>query len=362
MMDVSVVIPTCDRPDRLRALLGYLGRQTLPPREILIVDASARKLDAGAVAALGRGVVYLESVPSVCAQRNLGIRRAAAPWIFLCDDDIELPPDYLARLAAHAAAHPAAGALSGLVLEKQAGRWSGRFPERSAVVAAWKLLFGMGMWGPIAASGPLGRAIAARCRARGNHLARSGWPVITEMDGDFFRTPLYGLGAAVVRRDWLLASPFDETLDSHGIGDNYGVAVGFPAEGIHVVTGAEARHHRATANRLTDGVAQERRALALDYFIHTRPALGHAGTAALLWSLVGAGLLHAASGNSTAARAMLRAFARVASGRNPYRRGHGADPLGPIAPLGRGVSAGPPGPHAPGAPGAPGDQPAAGAP
>jgi aryl-alcohol dehydrogenase-like predicted oxidoreductase len=80
-------------------------------------------------------------------------------------------------------------------------------------------------------------------------------------------------------------------------------------------------------NRLADGVAQERRALALDYFIHTRPALGHAGTGALLWSLVGAGLLHGASRNPTAARAMFRAFGRVATGRNPYRRGRGADPL-----------------------------------
>ncbi len=334
MMEVSVVIPTCDRPDRLRALLGDLGRQTLRPRQILIVDASDRKLEAGAVAALGPGVVYLEGPRSVCVQRNLGIRRATAPWIFLCDDDIELPPDYLARLAAHAAAHPAAGALSGLVLEKLAGGWSGRFPERSALVAAWKLLFGMGIWGPIGAGGPLGRAIGARCRARGNHLARSGWPVITEMEGDCFRTPVYGLGAAVVRRDWLLASPFDESLDSHGIGDNYGVALGFPPEGIHVVTGAEARHHRAAVNRLADGVAQERRVLALDYFIHTRTALDHARTGALLWSLVGAGLLHAASRNPTAARAMFRAFARLAAGRNPYRRGRGAEPLAPLGPFG----------------------------
>jgi glycosyltransferase involved in cell wall biosynthesis len=326
-MEVSVVVPTCERPDRLRAVLGDLGRQTLAPREILVVDASAQRLEPAELAALGPGIVTFAAAPSVCAQRNLGIRRAASPWILLCDDDLQIPPDYLARLAAHAAEHPAAGAISGLFLEKQGGGWSGQFPERSTVVVGWKLLFGMGIWGPIEARGRLARAFAARCRTRGNHLAASGWPVITEMAGPYFRTPVYTLGAALVRRDWLLASPFDESLDSHGLGDNYGVAIGFPAEGIHVLTTAAVRHHRAEANRLADGLAQERRVLALDYFIRTRPELAHARPPAFLWSLVGAGLLHAASGNPTAARAMFRALARVTRGRNPYRQGRGAEPL-----------------------------------
>jgi len=52
----------------------------------------------------------------------------------------------------------------------------------------------------------------------------------------------------------------------------------------------------------------------------------------LLWSLFGAALLHAASGNRTASRASLRALARVATGRNPYRVGRGAEPLDPLPP------------------------------
>jgi glycosyltransferase involved in cell wall biosynthesis len=334
-MQVSVVIPTCNRPDRLRALLDNLNRSTLPLREVLVVDSSDHRLGAEAFAGLDRlSVVYLEAARSVCLQRNAGIRAATSPWIFLCDDDMEVPPDYLARLAAHAAAHPACGAVSGVVLEKQAGGWSGQFPETSSLVVAWKFLFEMGIWGPIRARGPIARAIAGRCRARGNHLARSGWPVITEMDGAFFRTPIYALGASLVKRDWLLASPFDESLDSHGLGDNYGVAIGFPRKGdgdggIHVVNDAPVCHHRAETNRLTDGVAQERRMLALDYFIQTRPELAGVSTAHFLWSLVGAGILHAASGNRAVSRAMFRAFTRVATGRNPYRAGRGAEPLGP---------------------------------
>ena len=329
-MEISVVIPTCNRPDRLLALLANLNRSTHPLREVLVVDSSDERLGPGAFADFDElGVVHLSAARSVCVQRNVGIRLAAAPWIFLCDDDMEVAPDYLTRLAAHATSHPACGAVSGLFLEKQDGAWSGQFPETSSLVIAWKFLFEMGMWGPIRGRDPLARAIAGRCRARGNHLARSGWPVITEMDGAFFRTPVYSLGAALVRRDWLLASPFDESLDSHGLGDNYGVALGFPAEGIHVLNDAPVFHHRAAANRIADGVAQERRMLALDYFIQTRRELAHARTAHLLWSLIGAAILHAASGNRTVARAMLRAFARVATGRNPYRARRGAEPLDP---------------------------------
>lgn len=327
-MEVSAVIPTCNRPERLCALLKSLARSTLLPREVVVVDSSDVKLDRSTFAdfALPR-VVYLEAQRSVCAQRNAGIRHATSPWIFLCDDDIEVPPDYLDRLAAHVEAQPACGAVSGLCLEKEGGAWSAHFPERSALVLAWKTLFEMGIWGPIVAQGLVARWIAARNRARGNHIARSGWPVITEMEGPFFRTPVYALGAALVRRDWLLASPFDESLDSHGLGDNYGVSIGFPPERVHVLTTAAVRHHRAEANRLADAEAQERRMLALDYFIHTRRELSDVRTIHFLWSLVGAAILHAFSGNPTAARAMLRALVRVARGRNPYRAGRGAGPL-----------------------------------
>jgi glycosyltransferase involved in cell wall biosynthesis len=327
-MEVSAVVPTCNRPERLRALLANLAASTHPLREVVVVDSSDSRLGPATLAELAPlRVVYLEAARSVCVQRNAGIRRASSPWLFLCDDDVEVPRETLARLVAHATAHPAAGAVAALFLERQPSGWSGAFPETSALVVAWKTLFELGMWGPIRARGPIGRALAAHHRRHGNHIARSGWPVITEMDGASFRTPIYSLGAALVRRDWLLASPFDESLDSHGLGDNYGVAIGFPPEGIHVVNAAPVYHHRAEANRIADGVAQERRMLALDYFIRTRAELAGARPRHLLWSLAGAGILHAASGNRPAARAMFRALARVATGRNPYRTGRGAEPL-----------------------------------
>ena len=134
----------------------------------------------------GLNIDYLESPPSVCAQRNLGVRRARSSWVFICDDDVEAPPQYLALLAAHLAAHPECGAVSGLFLEKGASGWIGQHPEESSLVVIWKFLFQLGLWGEIRCSDPISRIIKQRYHQKGNHIARSGWPVITDMNPPFF--------------------------------------------------------------------------------------------------------------------------------------------------------------------------------
>jgi hypothetical protein len=331
VLDVSVVIPTRNRRDRVRALLGMLARSTHPLREVLVIDSSDadQKLTAADLAPFASlSVRYVEAPRSVCIQRNLGIAAASSPWIFLCDDDYEVPADYVERLAAHAAAHPEAGAVSGLHLEgaDDGDGWRAQFPESSDFALVWKYVFKLALWGELRPHGRLARAVAARVATEGNHVAKSGWPVIVTMGGPFFRVPVYGLGASLVKRDWLLASPFDETLDSHGLGDNYGVAIGFPPEGIHIVTSAPIRHQKASENRLASDTAAERRLLALHYFIRTRPPLAARGVSTpwFMWSLVGAAALHGAAGHVGMARAFGRAFWQVVRGRNPYLDGRGA--------------------------------------
>jgi len=327
VLDVSVVIPTRNRRARVLAQLGRLSQSTHPLREVLVVDASDEKLTAADLAAFSSlPVRYIQAPRGVCIQRNVGIAAASSPWILLLDDDNELPPDYLVRLSEHVAAHPEAGAVSGVVLEGREGSWQAQFPETSDLVMLWKYLFKLGMWGEPRPRGRLGRALAARFRAAGNHLATSGWPVLVQMDAPFFRVPIYTLGASLVKRAWLLASPYDESLESHGLGDNYGVAIGFPAEGIHIVTAVEVRHHRAPENRLAAAAAAERRMFALDYFIRTRAPLAAQGVrpAWFLWSLVGATMLQLAGRHGAMARAFGRTFWQVARGRNPYLDGRGA--------------------------------------
>ena len=77
--EVSVVVPTCGRPELLQRCLRALERQTLPREryEILVVEDLER---AGPATA-----------------RNRGWRRALAPVVAFTDDDTEPDPDWLRR-------------------------------------------------------------------------------------------------------------------------------------------------------------------------------------------------------------------------------------------------------------------------
>jgi GT2 family glycosyltransferase len=93
MPAVTVVIPTCGRPELLARCLAALGRQTLGREgfEVIVAD------DSG-----------LRSGPA--AARNRGWRQARAPIVAFTDDDTEPQPEWLAEgLRAMAAADAAAG-------------------------------------------------------------------------------------------------------------------------------------------------------------------------------------------------------------------------------------------------------------
>jgi glycosyltransferase involved in cell wall biosynthesis len=324
-VELSVVIPTCNRPERLLSLLGDLSRSSHPILEILIVDSSDRALSPADYAQFANLTIrYVRSeTKAVCVQRNIGIRGARGTWVFLCDDDIEVPADYVGKLAEHVRAHPEAGAVSGLCLEKTDAGWQSEFPVTSSRGLLWRYVFQLGVWGEIAVCGPLIDRIVERYHRRGNHISGAGWPVLVDFSGKYFKTPIYALGASVVKRDWLLASPYDERLDSRGMGDHYGVAIGFPSEGIHVVTDAAFRHQREQANRLADSEAYARRLMALHYFIKSRKELAHLREPVFLWSLFGQVVFHSATGNRRFARAAASSFLAVAGGRNPLLAGRG---------------------------------------
>jgi glycosyltransferase involved in cell wall biosynthesis len=318
-VQISVVIPTCNRRARLLSVLADLDRSTQPVLEVLVVDSSDEKLTAQDLAPFQKlRVRYLESVKSVCVQRNRGIREARGEWIFLCDDDLEVPPGYLGKLVAHAQAHPEAGAVSGLFLERRDGRWESQHPVASARSLLWSYVFQLGVWGEIRTRGPFIDAVVERYRRSGNHISRAGWPVITDFSAPYFRTPIYSLGAALVKREWLLGSPYDERLDPQGFGDNYGVAIGFPGPGIHIVTGASVHHHKDEANRSSRATAYRRRTLALHHFITTRGRPPHVTAGFFAWSLVGQAIFHALKGDLPMAQAALATMLTVLRGRNPY--------------------------------------------
>jgi GT2 family glycosyltransferase len=118
----SVVIPTLNRLEPLRATLESLRAADPPPHEILVIDAddgqSARELVLG----LQDGAVplhYVHSEPSLTKQRNVGIDRASGDVIVFLDDDVTLPHDLFAKLQRAYDADDVVGA-TGWVVEPHA--------------------------------------------------------------------------------------------------------------------------------------------------------------------------------------------------------------------------------------------------
>jgi GT2 family glycosyltransferase len=253
----------------------------------------------------------------------MGIQRAGSEWIFLCDDDMEVPSDYLQKLAAHSAIHPEAGAISGLVLQKLNNEWISSYSIHSSMMLVWKFIFHLNIWGEIncTSNNVIVKKIKSYYRRKGNHISKAGWPVVTDFSGKYFITPVYGLGASLVRKEWLMKSPYDEILDAHGIGDNYGVNMGFPPQGIHVLTDAFVYHHRGPENRLLRPLQYFRRVLALDYFRRGKKKPWYVKKYWLLWSLTGNFLSFLFVRDMIMLRPAIKVIWQIAWGRNPYCRG-----------------------------------------
>lgn len=324
-MNISVVIPTCNRKSNLLALLKNLDDSTYPLYEAIIVDSGEEKLLAEDLFIFKNlQIQYLSSEKSVCIQRNIGINKASSSWVFLCDDDIEVPPDYLQKLTGHISGHPESGAVSGLVLQKEKDEWTSQYIEKSAKSLLWKHFFQLGIWGTITCleSNFIIKKINSYYKKKGNHLSKAGWPVLTDFSGKYFTTPVYGLGASLIKKEWLVNSPYDEVLDMHGIGDHYGVAVGFPAPGIHIVTDTFVYHHCEQINRLQAPLQYYRRMLALDYFIKIKKqSIPHVKKAVLLWSLLGNFIFFLFTKNKLMIKPAFKTFWRITFKKNPYIQG-----------------------------------------
>jgi len=292
-----------------------------PIYEVIIVDSGEDALPAKDYSAFNKfRIEYIRSEKSVCIQRNIGIRKATSDWVFLCDDDIEIPEDYLEKLVKHIEAYPATAAVSGSWLQKEGEEWKATYPENSAARLIWKYIFQLSIWGEInsAAHNVFTKKVKKYYGRRGNHISRAGWPVLTDFSGEYFTTPVYSLGASLVKKEWLIHSPFDEVLDRFGIGDNYGVIVDFPVPVIHVLNNTVVYHHQEPMNRLQRPLQYYRRALALDYFIKTKKNLEGVKRISLLWSLIGNLVSFIFSGNWGMIKPGFKSAWKIALGKNPY--------------------------------------------
>ena len=322
LINISVVIPTCNRKARLLSLLKNLDESLYPLQEVIIIDSGEERLEPADYKAFSKlNIIYTDSEKSVCIQRNKGISLAKSPWVFLCDDDIEVPRDYLEKISDHITEHSEAVALSGLVLQREQHKWTAKYPVTSTMDLLWRYIFNLGIWGEIYCKDNfICKRLKQYYTTKGNHISKAGWPVITNLAGEYFTTPVYGLGASLIKKEWLIKFPYDEVLDKHGIGENYGVAVDFPS-GIHILNDAFVYHHHAHENRLQKSLAYYRRGLALDYFRKTKHNLRHIKKHWFLWSLTGNLLTFIFKRNGIMVKAAFKLIWLTSFNKNPYYRG-----------------------------------------
>jgi glycosyltransferase involved in cell wall biosynthesis len=99
-LDVSVVIPTFNRPQLLRETLDSVLAQTCPPSEIIVVDNGFGDETAEMLAGYRDQVIHIRTDPcGVQAARNTGFKAATCTWVALLDDDDLYRPTFFERAA-----------------------------------------------------------------------------------------------------------------------------------------------------------------------------------------------------------------------------------------------------------------------
>jgi GT2 family glycosyltransferase len=105
---VTVLVVTCDRPEKLRRVLEDLGRQSLAPErfEVLVSDDGSETPAELALEGLGlrcRVEVIHGPRKGPAAARNRALAHVRAPLLLFLNDDVWLAPDLLeAHLEVHA--------------------------------------------------------------------------------------------------------------------------------------------------------------------------------------------------------------------------------------------------------------------
>ena len=95
---VDIVIPTWNGAPLLAATLETLSRQTYPISRVIVVDNGSTDDSAALAAKAGAQVISLGANQGFAPAVNRGIRAATAEYIAIVNNDVTLPPEWLARL------------------------------------------------------------------------------------------------------------------------------------------------------------------------------------------------------------------------------------------------------------------------
>lgn len=135
--DLTVVIPLYNKEAEIARALRSVLRQSVAPREIIVVDDGSTDRSATVVEAFRHPLVRLirQENRGVSAARNRAIREARTEWVALLDGDDEWEPDYLKEIARLIARYPGCGAYAtGFKVRTGSRLTPGDTPQREGIV------------------------------------------------------------------------------------------------------------------------------------------------------------------------------------------------------------------------------------
>lgn len=323
LSNVTVVIPTRNRLESLKRTLVSLNNQSVLAKEVIVVDSSDNNIfeeDLNGSYNSSR-LFVIHSKPSVCLQRNIGIEKSKSEFILLCDDDMELPENYIESLIKYLNENKDVNIVSGLVVEKRNEEW--KYSERK--ISFFKLLvyhvFGLSIWTELKmkdfSSNKLVQKFVKFYLGKGNRIAKSGWPIVINYDWPIFRTPIYSLMCAVIRSEIIKKSPYDEAFYENGIGDNYDVLMSMNSE-VAVLSTLKVKHYKAPINRVKNEEAYYYRVSALHYILLKFKRFGIGNLAFFVWSIFGNSMLFLFNGKFKMLGYNIKLLTRILANKSIY--------------------------------------------
>ena len=191
---ISLVIATKDRPNDLRTLFQSLCRQTIPPAEVVVVDASAQPVESVVSEFPNLHVRYVRHLtPSAAAQRNAGILACSSntTLIGFADDDTTFEPRSFENMLAfwEGATSEVLGAAFNIL----------NYPERrSTILKRSKLAERLGLYS-----------------SRPGRVALSGWQSVIGQVAETQFVDWLPSTAVTFRREALTEHLFDHLFESY---------------------------------------------------------------------------------------------------------------------------------------------------
>lgn len=269
----SVVICTLDRAEELWQTVGLLLKQTINPKEIIIVDAgdlgSMQQELKEEIEAREIEFVYLKDRPSTTRQRNLGAEKASGEVLFFVDDDVDLHPGYLANVlhVYYEDKQRTIGGVTGINADVV-------LPRHGSILKQLFLL----------------RERRASGRAR---MKRSNFPILVTCSPYLEQCDVMPSTAVSYRSDVFSKYRFDDSLDGYVMAEDLDLSYRVSREyALYSTPDAVFSHRRSTVSRNNSREAERRRIYFTQYFFKKNMAGSPLNVLCRYWALGGLALTY----------------------------------------------------------------------